>query len=1022
MDSQQSQGSSPEGTAPESRTDGDVPSLAPQIDEDSIQTATWGKSDYLNPGSRRWLPLITHLTDAADIAGFLWDTYLPEQVKRAIRSAGGMSDDQARRVYTFMAGAHDVGKASPDFVWKSEWLHTRFQNIIPIDARKPSKPVRHETISHVAFNAWALDVLSSMGGAVSDGPDRSTVYLRLSGWGVVVGGHHGQLPYGSKLLTSERLTHKAYTCSFDPDTWDDIRFVLLDTVMDHTGLTEDDIAHMSSTPLKPQGQVLLSAAVIMADWLASSETLCPLGDENPPQMPDGNRALAAMATLSLTDRWAPTSDMETNFSATFARRFDISGAGFSPRPVQEKTAEHIAAYAPEDGGMFMIIEDATGSGKTEAGLAAVEMLAARSGARGVMVALPTMATSNAMFERVKRWMRRQGDNAVFSTQLMHGQAALNNSRRAMRRTGLGVDVRPDAICCSDHVEEERREAEAVIHSWFNGDNRSILADFTVGTIDQVLSASMKRTYTVLPHLGLASKVILIDEVHDHDVRMRQFLRRILRWLGAYRVPVVALSATLTPRLRAELHAAYMGSDNGYETDYRHERPEHLISDALSAAWNNTAYPLISSSTPGGKVEVTTGISHVPALRKTVTVEMVPSDDPESVESVVEVVQERAGDRGCVAVVCNTVARAQKVYEAVRAAMSGWEVELLHSRFSIHDRLGRETKLVHRLGPSAGADRPRRYILVTTQVAEQSLDVDFDIMVTDICPMSALIQRAGRLHRHQRRAEERSEEHQTPRLVVVGYGEDDVGVFRTYSGTEHVYGLCAPMVSASLLMRLRGGTFTTPADAPKLVIDPFSSKAEYIVPETWRDAYLSAKRKEVSDLEKVALTARKWLVPRPVQEGNGPLEGWEPLSKDDNKDITVRSGVMDRKAYVVYRNANGGLEVRYTAGNGRVYTIPLEGMRTPLNNKKLLTVARQAVKLPISLYGVGLPNLRMLSDKFGHAFRWDLMDKRWLVDPERPRVLILEDDGSAVFTSHSGDEYIVRYSREHGLRADRLTTL
>ncbi len=954
----------------------------------------WGKSDYLNPGSRKWLPLITHLTDTAGVAEVLWDKFFPAQVKRIIcRAGGGIDTSTARRIYIFMAGIHDIGKASPDFVWKSGWLHERFNEMMPTYSfTKPPLSIRHETISHYEFNDWALDRLKLH----LDDEDGES-YSRISGWGVAVGGHHGKPPSGAKLLDSPDTRSDAYSGSGTLPKWSDLRRHFLDHMAAHTSLTARDITHMVSTPLRPEGQTLLSAMVVMSDWIASSEVLCPLGAEAPPHMPDARRVAEALEILELPSTWAPTRNMERSFRKHFAERFkpESFDGVFKPRPVQAKLGRHLKKYSPKDGGTFLIIEDATGSGKTEAGLAAAEMLAARSGARGVMVALPTMATSNAMFNRVTTWMSRLGQGGKFSTQLIHSQAALNDDKMAMRRVGMNVNVKRGALCCNDEDAHTAPAAEATIHSWMTGRHRAVLSDFAVGTIDQVLYAAFNREYTVLPHLGLASKVLIIDEIHDHDIYMRQFLLRVLRWLGAYRVPVIALSATLTPQVRAELHAAYMG----------------VSATSSSVEPTQTKeYPLITSSERGGIVQVTDGITAV-ERRKTITLNMVPDsseDNAVSDSEITDVVKGAAGEHGCVAVICNTVTRAQRLFSRVRDVMpEDWEVELMHSRFTIEDRRAKETSLVDRLGPKAGERRPEKYILIGTQVLEQSLDVDFDVMVTEVCPASALVQRAGRLHRHKR---SRPEDHTDPKLFVVGFYLGD-GDFKIPRGTEMVYGKCAPMVTAASLLTMTH--IITPEDGPRLVIDPYGDEAFKTILDGWKDTYIKSRDKELDSHKVSASRADKWLVPQPETGlAVGPLYGWEIMSKDLGEFASVRDSVMDRTAYVMYRRADGELEVR--SGNTRIV---MSGSAGGVGRRRLLRLARQELKLPKTLNGIHLPTILELC-KEGHQLRWDIDKWKWVVDP-RSFVLVLNDDGEAELTVTSSrgnkESFKVRYSPSLGLR-------
>ena len=180
--------------------------------------------------------------------------------------------------------------------------------------------------------------------------------------------------------------------------------------------------------------------------------------------------------------------------------------------------------------------------------------------------LPTQATSNGIFSRVREWLDHiEGEKSI---RLIHGKAQLNDEFSSLpkSRNIHGGD-------------------EVGVNEWFAGRKVSILDDFTVGTVDQILLAALKQKHLMLRHLGLSNKVVVIDEVHAYDAYMSVFLYRALRWLGAYKVPVVILSATLPISKRNALLEAYMiGAELGYD---RLPKPEGFEI--------NEAYPLLTLS-------------------------------------------------------------------------------------------------------------------------------------------------------------------------------------------------------------------------------------------------------------------------------------------------------------------------------------------------------------------------------------------------------------------------------------------
>jgi hypothetical protein len=296
-------------------------------------------------------------------------------------------------------------------------------------------------------------------------------------------------------------------------------------------------------------QALLTAIVIMADWIASDAELFPLEPLSTAgvlRLPDPERTRARVergwAALAFPQRWtaSPLDDVPDAFRTRFGRE---------PRLVQV-CAVKAAMEQPQPG--MVIVEAPMGEGKTEAALLAAETLASRSGADGCFVALPTRATTDAMFARVLGWLRAvPGVPDDISVMLAHGTASLNDEYR-----GLMSRARVRGV--GEHGDEA-----GIAHEWLRGRKRGPLAQFVVGTVDQVLIAGLKSRHLMLRHLALAGKVVIIDEVHAYDVYMSRYLDRVLHWLGAYGTPVVLLSATLPAGRRAELLAAY---DSGRTTE------------------------------------------------------------------------------------------------------------------------------------------------------------------------------------------------------------------------------------------------------------------------------------------------------------------------------------------------------------------------------------------------------------------------------------------------------------------------
>ncbi|GAB6964547.1 hypothetical protein JCM7447_07670 [Corynebacterium amycolatum] len=352
---------------------------------------------------------------------------------------------------------------------------------------------------------------------------------------------------------------------------------------------------------------------------------------------------------------------------------------------------------------------------------------------------------------------------------------------------------------------------------------------------------------MLRHLGLAGKVLILDEVHAADIYMQQYLYRALEWCGAYGVPVIALSATLPPDTRFHLMEAYASGIAQLEN----AQISNKILGEMEVAKDERAYPLLTFVNADG---VSIRKPEASSRRQVVSLEY--CDD----SSVVSMLTEELRDGGCAVVVCNTVQRAQTLYDEIFAdgSFTDEEVFLLHSRFAAADRRAKEEELVAKYGKSGV--RPRRGVVVSTQIVEQSLDLDFDIMFSDFAPSDLLIQRAGRLHRHGRK--NRPERLQAPRLVLFGVTEiRDSDAPEFVSGSKRIYGTALLMRTASALMGRK--QFISPDHVAGIVRETYDIDAQ--CPVSWREDWDAAVQEQRESGEKLAEKAQRSLGPSPNEK-------------------------------------------------------------------------------------------------------------------------------------------------------------
>ena len=395
---------------------------------------------------------------------------------------------------------------------------------------------------------------------------------------------------------------------------------------------------------------------------------------------------------------------------------------------------------PEGPALF-IIEDMTGTGKTEAAVALAHRLLADGRARGVHVALPTMATANAMFGRLSAsYLGLFAHGARPSVVLVHGRRDLCAGFQNLSR-----DMAFDDFDDEPSDDPSQTTASAFCADWIARSNKqAFLAQMGAGTIDQALLAILPARHQALRLWGLADKVLVIDEAHAYDPYMNREVETLLRFHAALGGSAIVLSATLPERKRRALVDAFREGLGG-EDSWR---------SSLSA------YPLVTIAAADCVTE------HAVALRDSLAREVAVQFVGGLAEAHAAVL-EAARKGAAVALIRNTVDEAMTSHAELATAHDG-ETVLFHARFAMADRLEIEERVLDKFGREPKRARPG--ILVATQVIEQSLDLDFDLIVTDLAPVDLLIQRAGRLWRHmdKRPAEARPRlaEPYAPTLLVL----------------------------------------------------------------------------------------------------------------------------------------------------------------------------------------------------------------------------------------------------------------
>lgn len=1043
----------------------------------------WAKTDQEE--GELWLPLFAHLCDTCLVMDRLYCEWLPSGIRRLIAHFAGNDESRAFRLVRFLAAAHDIGKATPAFQAKA--IRSFLGGAVRSLSWKPEKaglPIRIELAgsrgpSHSV--AGQVVVERYFGNKYGLTPDS------VRSLSSIVGSHHGKPP--GHDARSEAENAKMTELGWDQrseGSWRSVQFELLDLACALSGFDESDARFFSERHLPIFVESILCGLVIMADWIASNQSLFPLVNVldagEAMFLKDGcldmavmeQRATDAWEALDILPAWEEPDSIslaasqvsadslpERNAKPCVSARFNEEGfawrfglpEGTRPRPLQ-KAAVDLASSIDHPG--IMVIEAPMGEGKTEAALAAAEILCVRTGRGGVCVALPTMATTDAMFGRVHTWLNflpcKEGLDRK-TMYLAHGKAQLNEEFQgivdAARESWLSGGMEQD-IGLSSAAEDE----SVVVSNWMLGRKKGMLANFVVCTVDQVLMGSLAMKHLPLRQLALANKVVAIDECHAYDAYMQQYLASVLSWLGAWRTPVILLSATLPSRIREELVAAYVdGRRASEEADRAEEGPvrqrrgrrRREVSEARSQNSEDTAgvarateYPLITYS--DGLAVKSTGVA---ASGRGATVALRLLDEDEA--SLAALLAERLSGGGCAGIICSTVTRAQRTAAFLARRFGNDVVALTHARFMDIDRMQNEIVLREKLGPKAtvaNGKRPHMFIVVGTQVLEQSLDIDFDVMVTDVAPADLLMQRLGRLHRHARGdgQADRPEKLRNAGCFVRGIASFEEGIPRFGSDIEKVYSR-ASLLEALAVLSLDGKanerTVSLPHDISPIVQKAYGSE-DGLMPPAWYGAYQEALRLRSKEIAGKIQRAKPCLI-KPVNAfvaGGETMEGMFSASVSDDMS---KGGHGEERGQLAVRDTQETIEVLLAwrdeegedgfglASKGSLRLLPWvgdsqsgvsRGACIPTSCEPPDAIAKVfaqcSVRLPLSLCRPEeLDNLiNELEESCGqYAIAW--MDSRWL---SGRLALILERDEDGELAAYVRGQKVL-CTRGEGLRVE-----
>lgn len=822
----------------------------------------WGKAKPFEDSQNHYHLLPYHCLDVAAVGSFL----LAPGTYRCQHLAQQLEVDQTwlRDLFIFCLALHDLGKFARAFQGLQQELSDDLVKANP----RMSYDQRHDSLGYwLWLKAISPDLSENFPVHDFDKKAVQASLKQLDPWLEIVTGHHGIPPkkQSQRLENYFQTDDKQAALSFVKEA-----MALLLNSFDYQPLEKT-----LKKRLQPVSWQLAGIAVL-ADWLGSNQEYFRYCSQ-PMTLTEYWQRFALPSAEKAIQALPEQTDIQS-YSGIRAL-FDFIQ---QPTPLQRYASEKELPSTPQ----LFILEDVTGAGKTEAALILAQRLMSAGLAKGLYIALPTMATANAMYDRLGKVYRKfyqQNNNP--SLVLAHGAREISASFK--QSVFLPEQARPDSDYLSGKsADDQEQTATAYCNAWI-ADNRkkALLADVGVGTLDQALLAVLPARHQSLRLLGLSRKILLVDEVHAYDSYMQKLLNALLEAHARQGGSVILLSATLPQRMREELVKAF---HKGIATN----APE----------LENRQYPLVTHTPSNNEIEK--AVDTRENVKRTVNVERLAAET-----AVHEKIKQAVSAGQCVCWIRNTVKTARQSYQDLEKHVKASQLSLFHSRFAMKDRQRIEKQILDRFNEGSTAVVRKGQVLIATQVVEQSLDLDFDVLITDLAPIDLIIQRAGRLKRHVRdskgnRLPEHGAKDQRGTAVLAIFSPepiedtDEDWLKPEHAGTQAVYRHVGQLwLTAKTLFA--NPAFAMPDDARALIESVYSGSESY--PEALDNLSWKAEGEDTCKKSMAELNALKLNKGYTYASGDWDEETKIPTRLSEQETISVALAVWQDGKLKPYAN-------------------------------------------------------------------------------------------------------------------------
>ncbi|WP_425591544.1 CRISPR-associated helicase Cas3' [Brenneria roseae] len=660
----------------------------------------WGKArkspDKLGGDDYHLLPY--HCLDVAACGYFL----LKKNYFQAdnIFSELELDNENGAQWFAYFLAWHDIGKFARGFQRKYSHPDSPLvQNTGQVDS------ARHDSLGF-----WLWEYRDDIPPIFPFGDISGSVQKTLDIWLNIMTGHHGKPPEpGCKgklaFHADDYLAVKDYLCD------------LTSVFPDLSSLPACFADRRWQATLKQQSWAL-AGLTVLADWLGSRQQdfrycsepipLCDYWQRH--ALPTAEKVVSRLPRTP-----APSSFQHIQQLFPFIQQ---------PTPLQQQA---LGADISTDGPQLFILEDVTGAGKTEAAMILAHRLMTQQKGGGIYVGLPTMATANAMYQRLSAAYRAlyRPDHSP-SLMLAHGARHMSHTFTQSLWEGESQG--------QTQYDNGENTASKDCNIWFaDSRKKALLADVGVGTLDQALMAVMPFRHQSLRVLGLQHKILILDEIHAYDAYMSKLIEHLLGFHARQGGSAIVLTATLPLSLRERLTRAFaqgLACETGWQPD------------------PDARYPWFTQLNRQGLRE--NALETRQEVKREVTIGWLTAR-----EQGIAIIKAAIAAGQSICWIRNSVDDAIAVYrQLVAEGVAQDDMLLFHSRFAFCDRLSIEEQALSRFGKDSTPAQRSGKVLIATQVVEQSLDIDVDNMISDLAPIDLLIQRVGRLQRHIRRLDGR----------------------------------------------------------------------------------------------------------------------------------------------------------------------------------------------------------------------------------------------------------------------------